>query len=346
VRISSDQPLAPLTTLKLGGPARRLVEVETEDEVESAIGDADRAGEPAIVLGGGSNVVVADGGFPGTVVQIALHGVDVKAENGAVRVDVAAGESWDGFVEQCIAAGWSGVECLAGIPGLVGATPIQNVGAYGQEVKETIASLRAFDREKRAFVEMDASECGFSYRSSVFKGRGRFVVVRVRFRMRMSSESAPVRYAELARALGVAEGQRAPAREVMRTVVELRKKKGMVLDASDPDTRSAGSFFVNPVLSPEGLALLERRLDPGSRLPKFPEDGGRTKISAAWLIEHAGYSKGFAMGRAAISTKHALALTNRGGATTAELLALARAIQEAVRARFGVELVPEPVLIG
>jgi UDP-N-acetylmuramate dehydrogenase len=213
-------------------------------------------------------------------------------------------------------------------------------------VKETIASVRVYDRSERVFAEVQPPACNFSYRSSAFKGSGRFIVVRVRFRMRIARESAPVRYAELARALGIAEGGRAAAAEVMRTVVGLRRTKGMVLDAGDPDSVSAGSFFVNPVLAPPELAALERRLDDGARLPKFPGEGGRTKVSAAWLIEHAGFSKGFAEGRAGISRKHALALVNRGGATAAEILTLARAIQAGVLARFGIELAPEPVIVG
>ena len=311
--------------------------------------DADRRGEPVLVLGGGSNLVVGDGGFDGLVVHVASRGVRVSRDGERVRLEVAAGEPWDALVERCVEEGWSGVECLSGIPGLVGATPIQNVGAYGQEVKETICEVRALDRRAGAVTSFDASRCRFTYRASAFKGDERFVVLAVTFALEPRPESAPLRYAELTRALTIEHGERAPLGEVRRAVVALRRAKGMVLDPNDPDSVSAGSFFVNPLLDAAELEALEERLatrglDPAS-LPRFPGDDRRTKVSAAWLIERAGFAKGWGQGRVGISRKHALALVNRGGATASELIAVARSIQRGVREAFGVALLPEPVIV-
>ncbi len=250
------------------------------------------------------------------------------------------------FVAHVVEAELAGVECLSGIPGLVGATPIQNVGAYGQEVADTITSVRAYDREARAFVTFTPDACGFGYRSSVFKGKDRWIVVGVTFRLARSTTSVPLRYAELCKALGVADGGRAPLAEVRRTVIELRRGKGMVVDPADPESRSAGSFFVNPVVDASTLAAVEARLPAGTAMPRWPAENGGTKLSAGWLIERAGFAKGTTRGRVGISRKHALALVNRGDGTAAELLALAREIQDGVRDRLGVELVPEPVIVG
>jgi UDP-N-acetylmuramate dehydrogenase len=352
VRSEPDAPLAPLTTFRLGGPARRLVTAETTEEVIEAARSVDAEGDPLLVLGGGSNLVVSDEGFRGTVLRMATRGRAVRAvteEAERVLVTAQAGEPWDDFVGAAVDDGLVGVECLAGIPGLVGAVPMQNVGAYGQDVSETIVRLRAWDRAEGTVVTIDREACRFAYRSSVFRGKDRHVILDVTFALERSAESRPIRYAELARALGVAEGSRAPLATVRSTVVELRRKKGMVLDASDADTTSAGSFFTNPILSSTELETLrERTKDLAAKLPVFPEPDGRTKVSAAWLIEQAGFAKGFAgeSGRAAVSRKHALALTNRGGATTAELVALARRIRDGVRARFGVTLENEPVFVG
>jgi UDP-N-acetylmuramate dehydrogenase len=259
---------------------------------------------------------------------------------------VQAGEPWDPFAARCAGEGLSGIECLAGIPGSVGATPIQNVGAYGQEVAETIASVRVLDRRTGAVGELEPEACGFSYRSSAFKREpGRWVVLSVTYALRRSAVSGPVRYAELARALGVPVGGTAPLAAVRDAVLELRRRKGMVLDPADPDTRSAGSFFTNPVLDAAGFAALQRRCEDAP--PGWPEPDGRMKTSAAWLIEHAGFHRGYGDHEGiAISSKHTLALTNRGAGTTADLLALAREIAAGVRDAFGVELVPEPVLVG
>jgi len=339
--------LADHTTLRLGGPAGRWVRATTEDELVAAVGEADAAGEPVLVLGGGSNLVVADDGFPGTVVEVATRGVAPDVEDGVscggVLVTVAAGETWDDLVALAVEREWSGVEALSGIPGSVGATPIQNVGAYGQEVAQTIASVRVWDRRLRGVRTFASADCGFGYRTSRFKQDrvdafgGRHVVLSVTFQFRQGSLGTPVAYAELARALGVELGERAPLADVRRAVLALRAGKGMVLDAADHDTWSAGSFFTNPVVAagvvPDGA-------------PAWPQPDGRVKTSAAWLIEHAGYAKGYAAGPAALSGKHTLALTNRGGATTADLLALAREVRDGVEARFGIRLVNEPVLVG
>jgi UDP-N-acetylmuramate dehydrogenase len=316
--------LAGLTTLRLGGPARELVEARSDAEVIEAARGAD------LIIAGGSNVVIADEGVPGTVARIVTRGV----ERDGLRLTVAAGEDWDALVERCVADGLQGFECLSGIPGTVGATPIQNVGAYGQEVSETVESVRVYDRETGRVEEMPAASCGFVYRGSVFKYRDRRVVLSVTFRMREAAVSGPIRYAELARALDVPLGGAAPLADVREAVLALRRRKGMVIDPADPDSVSAGSFFTNPILerAPEGA-------------PTWPEPDGRVKTSAAWLIERAGFHKGYGNGRVGISTKHTLALVNRGGATTAELLALAREIAGGVRERFGIDLHPEPVLV-
>jgi len=304
-----------------------------------------------LVLGGGSNLVVSDDGFPGTVVHVGTRGVErVAADGGTVHVRAQAGEDWDAFVARSVADGLAGIECLSGIPGRVGASPIQNIGAYGQDVSQTIVEVRAYDRRERSVVALDPASCRFSYRNSVFKGSDRYVVLDVTFALDESEESRPVAYAELAKRLGVRTGERVTLKEARDAVLELRRKKGMVLDPADPDTRSAGSFFTNPVLDPEQFAEVERRVaerfGPDVTLPRYPEAGGRVKTSAAWLIDHAGFSKGHAVGPARISTKHSLALTNPGGATTDDLLKLARQVRDGVRDAFGVELVNEPVFVG
>jgi UDP-N-acetylmuramate dehydrogenase len=340
--------LSDLTTLRLGGPAARYVEATSEQALIDAVLEADRSGEPLLVLAGGSNVVVADEGFPGTVVRVATGGV---AREGA-NLEVAAGESWDPLVADCVAGGLAGVECLAGIPGSVGATPIQNVGAYGQEVAETISAVRVLDRADGAVRTLAPADCAFTYRSSAFKREpGRWVVLAVSFALEASERSAPIRYPELARTLGVEIGARAPLADVREAVLALRRGKGMVLDPGDADTVSAGSFFTNPVLDADAFAALRaraaKRLGPDAPPPAWPDADGHVKTSAAWLIEHAGFHRGHGNPEGiAISGKHTLALTNRGAGTTAELIALAREIAGGVRETFGVALVPEPVLVG
>src|SRR6516164_10152001 len=357
-RVTSDVPLAAFTTLGLGGPARRFAEAATESDLVAQVRSADEQGEPLLVLGGGSNLVIADEGFPGTAVRVATRGIRREAREHSVQLTVAAGEDWDTVVTQVAGDGLAGLECLSGIPGLAGATPIQNVGAYGQEVAQTLVAVRAYDRARQTVTELTHAECGFGYRTSAFKRSTqagavtpRFVVLDVTFELRRSALSAPVRYGELARVLGIGEGKRAPLGEVRSAVLALRRGKGMVLDAADPDTRSAGSFFTNPVLDRAAFAELERAvattLGPGTRIPTFPAAPGQVKVPAAWLIEHSGFTKGYPGGDGArISTKHTLALTNPGTATTGSLLALAREITDGVRKSFGVDLTPEPVLVG
>jgi UDP-N-acetylmuramate dehydrogenase len=333
--------LSSKTTLGLGGPAKRLARVTSVRELTEALG----TGERVLVLGGGSNLVVSDAGWDGLVVEMAMRGVTVRRHEGFCLVSAFAGEPWDDFVARMIDERLVGVECLSGIPGLVGATPMQNVGAYGQEVSDTIVLVRAYDREKGEVVEFQPRECAFSYRSSVFRGKDRHVILEVRFRFACGEDSAPIGYAELARAIGVAEGERAPLARVRETVIALRRRKGMVLDPGDAESKSAGSFFTNPILGPEALAALESKVGPGVAIPRFAAPGG-TKLSAAWLIERAGFAKGHTVGRVGISKKHALALVNRGGASSRELLDFAATISETVHARFGVRLEAEPVIVG
>ena len=340
--------LADLTTLRLGGPARTLVGATTAEEVVDLVRRADDAGEPLLVLAGGSNVVVADAGFSGTVVHLLTSGVERDGDT----LTVQAGEPWDPFVERTVREGLAGVECLSGIPGSVGATPIQNVGAYGQEVSETISAVRVYDRVTQSVETLAPEDCGFAYRSSAFKRTpGRWVVLAVAFTLEPSPVSRPIRYAELARTLGVEPGERAPLADVREAVLRLRRGKGMVVDPDDPDSVSAGSFFTNPILDAAAFAELERRvaerLGPDQHLPRWPEPDGRTKTSAAWLIERAGFTKGHGdPATIAISAKHTLALTNRGAGTTAQLVALAQEIAGGVEEAFGVALQPEPVFVG
>jgi UDP-N-acetylmuramate dehydrogenase len=337
-----------LTTLRLGGPADRLVTARTDEEAVAAVAEADATGTPLLVIGGGSNLVIADAGFPGTALRLATTGFDLDG----TRLTLAAGEDWSAAVARTVEAGLAGLECLAGIPGSAGATPLQNVGAYGQEVSTVLTEVVAYDRAERALRTIPAADCGFAYRHSRFKADPqRFVVLRVRFRLADEGGlSAPVRYAEAARLLGIEPGGRVPVSSARDAVLKLRTGKGMVLDPEDHDTWSAGSFFTNPVLDDAAFAAFRARaaarLGPGAAPPAYPDGAGRTKTSAAWLIDRAGFTKGYGSGPARISGKHTLALTNRGGATTADLLALAREVRDGVRAAFGVTLVNEPVTVG
>jgi UDP-N-acetylmuramate dehydrogenase len=341
VQVRSGVPLAGLTTLRLGGPARTLVEAASAGELVGAVRAADDAGEPMLLLGGGSNLVVGDEGWPGRVVRIRSRGIAVEGEGDTRTVTVEAGEPWDALVARAVAGGWAGIEALSGIPGLVGATPVQNVGAYGQEVADTIARVEAYDRQTGEVRELDPAGCRFGYRDSLFKHTDRYVVLRVAFRLRVSDKSGPLRYAELARAVG----DIAPLGDVREAVLALRRGKGMVLDDADPDTWNAGSFFTNPVLDAAAVVAFEARLEPGTTYPSWPADGGR-KLSAAWLIERAGFTRGYGEGPVRISGKHTLALTHRGNGSAAQLVALAREIRDGVAARFGVQLRPEPRLVG
>ena len=352
-RVLHDVPLAPLTTLELGGPARALVEVEDEGDLVEALRWAAAEGLPVAVLGGGSNVVVADAGFPGLVVRMATRGIEVRAGRGdeAVRLTAAAGESWDDLVAAAVDEGLAGIECLAGIPGTVGATPVQNVGAYGQEVAETIVAIRALDRRDLTVRTLQPDECGFGYRASVFRRRpDRWVILAVMLRLRQGG-AGEVRSPELARALGCPAATPEVA-TVRDAVLELRRQKSMVIDREDENRRSAGSFFVNPVLDAGAAAAVARRAVAAglagsiAEVPAFPLVGGLVKLSAAWLVERAGFPKGTRRGPVGVSSRHALALVHHGGGSAAELLAFAGEITAAVETRFGVRLEREPVLLG
>ena len=349
-----DVALATLTTMRVGGPAARVVTVETTDELVDAIREVDDADEPLLVVSGGSNLLVSDDGFEGTVVHVATTGVTPESADlcAGALVRVAAGEDWDALVEHAVIQGWAGVEGLSGIPGHTGATPIQNVGAYGQDVSQTIWSVRTWDRRDQAVRTFAGSDCGFGYRHSLFKGTDRFVVLDVVFQFEIADLSRPIAYAALADGLGVPLGTRVPLEDARAAVLEQRRGRGMVLDADDHDTWSCGSFFTNPILRPHEFdTLVERvgdRLGPESPTPpRFAESDGRFKTSAAWLIDKAGFTKGHGLpGPAALSTKHTLAVTNRGDATTSDILALAREVRDGVEGAFGVRLVNEPVLVG
>ncbi|GAA1009660.1 UDP-N-acetylenolpyruvoylglucosamine reductase [Streptomyces sp. F-3] len=343
-----DAPLAPLTTFRLGGPATRLITATTDDEVIETVRRADADGTPLLLIGGGSNLVIGDKGFDGTALRIATRGFDLDG----TTLELAAGEVWTDAVARTVEAGLAGIECLSGIPGSAGATPIQNVGAYGQEVSSTLTEVVAYDRREGRTVTLTNEECAFSYRHSRFKADPeRYVVLRVRFALEDADGlSAPLRYAETARVLGVEVGDRVPLATARDAVLKLRAGKGMVLDPEDHDTWSAGSFFTNPILTDADFAALRarvrKRLGEGVEPPAYPAGEGFTKTSAAWLIDKAGFTKGYGTGPARISTKHTLALTNRGGATTEDLLALAREVVAGVREAFGVTLVNEPVMVG
>ncbi|MCW2541437.1 MAG: murB [Frankiales bacterium] len=324
--------LAELTTLRLGGPADLVREARSSAELVEILRDADSAGQPVLLLGGGSNLVVGDAGWPGLALRVASHGI----RRAGTTWSVDAGVEWDALVAQTLAAGQSGLETMSGIPGRVGATPVQNVGAYGAEVADVLTSLTVYDRESRTVQTWDPARCRFGFRTSAFKHTDRYVVLDVTISLTESELSRPVRYLELARRLGIEAGECAPASQVRDTVLLLRRSKGMVLDPADHDSWSVGSFFVNPLLAKVPEAAVD--------CPRWAADG-QIKLSAAWLIERAGFHRGFGLdrgrGRVSVSTKHTLALTNRGDATTAELLSLAAEIRAGVQAHFGITLGPE-----
>lgn len=333
--------LADHTTFHVGGPARRFVRATTQDELIHEVRRSDARGEPLLLLGGGSNILAPDEGFDGTVVQVATRGItaEVSSGGGAV-VRVQAGENWDEFVGFAVAQGWVGVETLSGIPGSVGATPIQNVGAYGADVAATITAVRAWDRDLGKLATFTAADCGFGYRTSVFKRNpGRWCVLDVSFEFALGDRSAPIAYPELARSLSVAVGESAGTAMVRDAVLAIRGSKGMVLDESDHDTWSGGSFFTNPLLTPREADALP------PEAPRFPA-GDRVKTSAAWLIQNAGFPRGYGNDRASLSTKHVLALTNRGRASATDLVMLARQVRDGVASRFGISLEPEVNILG
>jgi UDP-N-acetylmuramate dehydrogenase len=367
-RVSRGVDLSAYTTLGLGGPARDFVSADTEDDLIRAVSSADKAGTPVLLIGGGSNLVISDAGFPGTVVRVNTRGITyIDAGDGTVDVTVAAGADWDNAVAATVAEGLAGLEPLSGIPGRAGATPIQNVGAYGREVAEVITQARVYDRQDDRIKIIPNEFCQFAYRTSLFKsgrpeslvsrpgaasprtaGQPRYVVLDVTFRLSRQSLSAPVRYAELAAELGVGTGERAVVSEVRAAVIKIRSRKGMVLNPGDPDTRSAGSFFTNPVITTADFASVENAAAARGTapVPHYPAGEGKIKVPAAWLIERSGFTKGYAIGRARVSSKHTLALVNAGEATTSDLLALAREIVSGVQETYGVTLTPEPILIG
>ncbi|MGY1806725.1 UDP-N-acetylmuramate dehydrogenase [Blastococcus sp. SYSU D00669] len=333
MHVRRDARLADLTTLAVGGPIDRLVEVTDAAELVEAVRDADEAGRPLLLLGGGSNLVAPDEGWPGDVVAVRSRGIERTGDTLVVQ----AGEDWDGLVARTVAERLAGMEALSGIPGSTGATPVQNVGAYGQEVAQTITAVRVWDRAEKNERTLAPAECGFGYRDSRLKREpGRFVVLEVSFALHSGDLSAPVGYAELARTLGVELGERAPLADVREAVLRLRRGKGMVLDPADPDSRSAGSFFTNPIVP------ADRAVDG---CPSWPAHDGQVKLSAAWLVQHAGFGRGTRDGRVGTSSRHSLALTTEDGATAAELLAFADRVVAAVRERFGVTLEREPTAV-
>ena len=333
MQVRRDVPLADLTTLAVGGPIERLVEVEDAAELVDAVREADEAGRPLLLLGGGSNVVAPDEGWPGDVVAVRSRGI----ERTDARLVVQAGHDWDDLVAYTVGDDLAGMEALSGIPGSTGATPVQNVGAYGQEVAQTVTAVRVYDRAEKSEYTLPPGECGFAYRDSRLKREpGRFVVLDVTFALHPGELSRPVGYAELARRLGVEIGERAPLPAVRAAVLELRRGKGMVLDPADPDSRSAGSFFTNPIVP------VERAVEG---CPSWPADDGHVKLSAAWLVQHAGFGRGTREGHVGTSSRHSLALTTEPGATAAELLAFADRIVATVAETFGVLLEREPTAV-
>jgi UDP-N-acetylmuramate dehydrogenase len=348
--LQENVPLAPLTTLRIGGPARYFVEAQTPGEVQEAVAFAQSRSLPLFVLGGGSNLVVSDAGWPGMVLKVAIPGIEQRAghdDRGRVLLDVGAGEPWDRFVSHAVHEQCAGIECLSGIPGSVGGTPVQNVGAYGQEVSETIESVQVLDRRDSQVRELCNEACGFSYRASIFNTTesGRFIILRVTYALTPGGEPS-LTYADLKRHF---EGREAAPNlaETREAVRHIRALKGMLIVPGDPDCQSAGSFFKNPVLSPEQHEELKRRAEArGFSVPSYPALETRKKVSAAWLVERSGFVRGFGFGHAGISSKHALAIVNRGGATAAEVLALKEQIQQRVEEIWGIRLEVEPVMVG
>jgi len=348
--LQENVPLAPLTTFRLGGPARFFVEAKSAPEVQEAVTFAQSKSLPFFVLGGGSNLVVADSGWPGLVLKVAISGIELRPghdDEGRVLYDAGAGESWDRFVSHAVMARCAGVECLSGIPGSVGGTPVQNVGAYGQEVSETIESVEVYDRKDGQVRELCREACGFTYRSSIFNTtqRGRFIILRVTYALTPGGK-AHLEYADLKRHF---EGRetRPNLAETREAVRHIRARKGMLIVAGDPDCQSAGSFFKNPVLSEQQHADLQKRAEAkGLTLPSYPALEKSRKVSAAWLVEKSGFARGYGFGHVGISSKHALAIVNRGEATAAEVLALKDQIQQRVEELWAVRLEPEPVMVG
>lgn len=345
--VRENEPLGPLTTFGIGGPARYFTTAASEAELHQALSWARERQLPAFVLGGGSNLVVSDSGFPGLVIKMEIAGIRRSREGDKDIFSAGGGVDWNEFVATAIGSDCAGVECLNGIPGTVGATPVQNVGAYGQDVSETIVRVRAVRRDTLEVVEFSNEDCGFSYRTSRFNShdKDKFIITRVDFAL-VPDGKPKIEYGDVKKYFATS-GETPTLQSVGEAVWKIRKTKAMVISSDEPDSRSAGSFFKNPIITAERFAKLSQMArEKGSEMPSFPADAGHVKIPAAWLIEHAGLHKGFALGRVAISSKHTLALVNRGGATSAELLALKDLVQQKVRQAFGVELRPEPVFLG
>jgi UDP-N-acetylmuramate dehydrogenase len=342
--LQENVPLAPFTTFGIGGLARYFVHAENQDTALRAVETAQTLKVPLFVLGGGSNLLVADGGFPGLILKIGIPGIDWESDKDQTVVNAGAGEDWDNLVRLCVDRELAGIECLSGIPGSVGGTPVQNVGAYGQEVADVLASVRAYDRSTQTVVDLSHADCHFSYRSSLFNTteRDRYIVLGVTYRLRRG-EPATIRYADLRRFFD--KSANPPLADVRKAVLEIRASKAMLLRAGDPDCRSAGSFFKNPIVSQEMFSEVEKAAGNAS-VPRYPATGGNVKIAAAWLIEQSGFQKGYTSGKAGLSCKHTLALINKGGGSAADVLRLAREIRSRVKDRFGVWLVPEPVFVG
>jgi len=347
MNLQEDVPLAPLTTLQVGGAARYFVEATNEAEVREAVHWALLREYPMFILGGGSNLVVSDAGWPGLILKIGILGIEEQAQDGQMRFEVGAGEEWDRFVAHAVGRNCAGIECMSGIPGSVGGTPVQNVGAYGQEAGDTVSGVLAFDTEDMQTREMAAAECGFSYRASIFNTtqKGRYIILRVGYELTLGGAPS-IRYADLQRYFA---GWEVPptlsqARDAVRTT---RASKAMLLTPGDEDCRSAGSFFKNPVLSEgEYQTLIAVATSRGLQIPSYPMVSSEKKVSAAWLVEHSGFAKGFALGNVGISRKHALAIVNRGGAKASEIFDLKYMIEQRVREQWGVQLMPEPVFVG
>jgi UDP-N-acetylmuramate dehydrogenase len=347
MHIQEQVPLAPMTTLKIGGPARYFVEAKNIADVSRAVEYARSQGLPLFVLGGGSNLVIADSGWPGLVLKIALKGFEERSENGKILFEVAAGEDWDTFVARAVSLNCAGVECMSGIPGSVGGTPVQNVGAYGQEVSDTIESVQAFDLKDGQIRELCNEACGFSYRNSIFNSsaRDRFIILRVSYALDPGG-NAKVEYGDLKKYF-TERGTPPTLPETRKAILQIRASKAMLITPGDEDSRSAGSFFKNPVLSPEQFADLTKRAgERGLQIPNYPALEAQRKVSAAWLVENSGFRKGYNQGPVGISRKHALAIVNRGGARAAEVVALKNEIQERVAQIWGIRLEPEPVFVG
>jgi UDP-N-acetylmuramate dehydrogenase len=341
--IHANVALAPFTTFRIGGPAAYFTEVGTEDAVLDAVRFAEDRNVPLFVLGGGSNLLIADAGFSGLVMKIGIRGVEWKTDGNRTVVCAGAGEEWDMLVTSCVARELAGIECLTGIPGSVGGTPVQNVGAYGQEVAEVLRNVRAYDRSTHTVVELSRADCRFTYRASIFNttAKDRYIVLRVTYEL-VNHAAPAIHYPDVQREF---DGVPVPTLAAVRAAVRrIRARKAMLLMDGDPDCRSAGSFFKNPILPEKDFNELERR--SGLAPPRYPASSGHVKTAAAWLVEQAGFAKGYTLGAAGLSTKHTLALVNRGGASAEDIVRLARQIRNCVRDKFGVDLVPEPVFVG